>query len=187
MSLMVLTLESNTGSNVLGIFLNEKLAKNAALTYVENADGLTFKRKLAKNGEETKRLLYLEDTKESTQKSLFMTTVAFDMPVSGKPKKVKDPNAPKKGMSAFMLFSNDQRNAIKTKNPEATFGEIGRKVGEAWRGLTDKQRSVYTKKAELDKKRYESDMSTYVASDVETTVAAVTAAASAGGNASVVA
>ena len=175
MSLVVLTLESNSGSEVIGIYLNEKLAKNAANTYVENADGLTFKRKLVKNGDDAKKLLFLEDTKEATKKSIHTTTVPFDMPVT-KNKKVKDPNAPKKGMSAFMLFSNDQRTAIKTKNPEATFGEIGRKVGEAWKALTDKQRSVYTKKAETDKKRYETELSTYTATATATETATETLA-----------
>ncbi|KAJ3301687.1 Non-histone chromosomal protein 6 [Kappamyces sp. JEL0829] len=34
----------------------------------------------------------------------------------------KDPNAPKKGLSAFMIFSQENRNKIKEENPEATFG-----------------------------------------------------------------
>jgi hypothetical protein len=72
-------------------------------------------------------------------------------------------------MSAFMIFSNEQRNKIKTANPEASFGEIGRKVGEAWKALSDKQKQTYVKKSEEDKKRYESDMQTYT--DAQTTAA----------------
>lgn len=165
MSLFVLTVENVSGSQVVGAYLSEKAAKAAAAEFVEKQEGLSFKKKLVKkDSEESKKLMYLEDSKEAEKKSVFMHTVAFELPMSGgKAKKVKDPNAPKKGMSAFMLFSNDQRNKIKTDNPELSFGEIGRKVGEAWKALNDKQKQVYVKKSEDDKKRYESDMETYTA------------------------
>jgi hypothetical protein len=170
MSLFVLTVESVSGSQVVGAYLTEKAAKAAASEFVEKQEGLSFKKKLVKkDSEESKKLMYVEDSKDAEKKSVFMSTVAFELPVSGKAKKVKDPNAPKKGMSAFMLFSNDQRNKIKTENPDLSFGEIGRKVGEAWKGLNDKQKQVYVKKSEEDKKRYESDMQTYT--EAQTTVA----------------
>jgi hypothetical protein len=171
MSLYVLTVESVSGSQVLGAYLTEKAAKAASADYVEKQEGLSFKKKLVKkDSEEQKKLVYVEDSKEAEKKSVFMSTVAFELPSSGaKAKKVKDPNAPKKGMSAFMMFSNEQRNKIKTDNPEATFGEIGRKVGEAWKALNDKQKAVYTKKAEQDKQRYESEFQTYT--EGQTTVA----------------
>lgn len=167
MSLFVLTVESVSGSQVVGAYLSEKAAKAAAAEFVEKQEGLSFKKKLVKkDSEESKKLMYVEDSKEAEKKSVFMNTVAFEMPVSSggaKAKKVKDPNAPKKGMSAFMLFSNDQRNKIKAENPDLSFGEIGRKVGEAWKALTDKQKQVYVKKSDEDKKRYESEMETYTA------------------------
>jgi len=160
----VLTVESVSGSQVVGAYLTEKAAKTAAAEFVEKQEGLSFKKKLVKK--DSKKLMYVEDSKDAEKKSVFMNTVAFELPVSSggaKAKKVKDPNAPKKGMSAFMLFSNDQRNKIKADNPELSFGEIGRKVGEAWKALTDKQKQVYVKKSEEDKKRYESEMETYTA------------------------
>lgn len=165
MSLFVLTVESSNGCEVVGAYLNEKAAKSAAAEYVEKQEGLSFKKKLVKkDSEESKKLMYVEDSKEAEKKSLFMSSVDFEMPVaSGGKKKKKDPNAPKKGMSAFMIFSNEQRNKIKTENPDSSFGEIGRKVGEAWKGLNDKQKQVYVKKSEEDKKRYESEMDTYTA------------------------
>lgn len=173
MSLFVLTVESVSGSQVVGAYLTEKAAKAAAAEFVESQEGLSFKKKLVKkDSEESKKLMYVEDSKEAEKKSVFMNTVAFELPVSSggaKAKKVKDPNAPKKGMSAFMLFSNDQRNKIKTENPDLSFGEIGRKVGEAWKALSDKQKQVYVKKSEDDKKRYESEMQTYT--EAQTTVA----------------
>jgi hypothetical protein len=171
MSLYVLTVESVSGSQVLGAYLTEKAAKAASVEYVEKQEGISFKKKLVKkDSEEQKKLFYVEDSKEDEKKSVFMSTVTFEFPAfTGKAKKAKDVNAPKKGMSAFMMFSNENRNKIKTDNPEATFGEIGRKVGEAWKALNDKQKAVYTKKAEEDKQRYESEFQTYT--EGQTTVA----------------
>jgi hypothetical protein len=42
-----------------------------------------------------------------------------------KPRKKKDPNAPKKALSAFMYFSNANRERIKTANPGIPFGQVG--------------------------------------------------------------
>lgn len=36
----------------------------------------------------------------------------------------KDPAAPKRGLSAYMFFSQDQRSTVKEESPEATFGMI---------------------------------------------------------------
>ncbi|KAJ3072069.1 Non-histone chromosomal protein 6 [Quaeritorhiza haematococci] len=38
-------------------------------------------------------------------------------------KKKKDPNAPKKALSAFMIFSQENRKIVKEENPNASFGE----------------------------------------------------------------
>lgn len=42
-----------------------------------------------------------------------------------KPRKKKDPNAPKKALSGFMFFSNANRERIKTENPGIPFGQVG--------------------------------------------------------------
>ena len=41
-----------------------------------------------------------------------------------KKKKNKDPNRPKRNMSAFFLYSNANRPRIKEENPDAKFGDI---------------------------------------------------------------
>jgi len=41
-----------------------------------------------------------------------------------KPRKKKDPNAPKKALSAFMFFSNTNRERVKTSNPGIPFGQV---------------------------------------------------------------
>jgi len=36
----------------------------------------------------------------------------------------KDPNAPKRGQTSFMLFSNDVRAKVKAENPDLKFGDL---------------------------------------------------------------
>ncbi|KAI9097363.1 high mobility group box domain-containing protein [Phlyctochytrium arcticum] len=82
---------------------------------------------------------------------------------AGKTRAKKDPNAPKKPMSAFFFYSKENRERIKQENPDITFGLIGRQLGEEWRGLDATQKSTYEKKAEADKSRYERDLAAYKA------------------------
>lgn len=76
-------------------------------------------------------------------------------------KKKKDPNAPKRGLSAYMFFANDQRDKVREDNPGIKFGEVGKLLGEKWKALTDKQRTPYEAKAATDKKRYEEEKAAY--------------------------
>ena len=57
----------------------------------------------------------------------------------------KDPNAPKRPMSSFMLFSNKYRHEIKQSHPNTSFGEIGKLLGEKWRAVTSEEKAEMTK------------------------------------------
>ncbi|KAJ1967963.1 Non-histone chromosomal protein 6 [Dimargaris xerosporica] len=76
----------------------------------------------------------------------------------------KDPNAPKRGLSAYMFFSQDAREGVKLANPDATFGQLGKILGEKWKTMSPAERAPYEKKAELDKQRYEREKEAYNAS-----------------------
>lgn len=47
--------------------------------------------------------------------------------------------------------------------PPLTFvlGEVGKILGEKWKGLSEKQRAPYEAKAAADKKRYEDEKAAY--------------------------
>jgi len=83
----------------------------------------------------------------------------------GVEKKKKDPNAPKRGLSAYMFFANEQRENVREENPGISFGQVGKVLGERWKALNDKQRQPYEAKATADKKRYEDEKATYNAGD----------------------
>jgi structure-specific recognition protein 1 len=56
-------------------------------------------------------------------------------------------------MSAFMFFSNAQREKVKADNPGIAFGEVGRKLGELWRAATAEEKKEYDEQAAADKVR----------------------------------
>lgn len=74
---------------------------------------------------------------------------------------VPDPNAPKRGLSAYMFFANEQRENVREENPGVSFGQVGKILGERWKALSDKQRVPYESKAAADKKRYEDEKAAY--------------------------
>lgn len=79
----------------------------------------------------------------------------------------KDPNAPKRGLSAYMFFANEQRQSVRDDNPDVTFGQVGKILGERWKALNEKQRAPYDAKAAADKKRYEDEKQAYNAEQEE--------------------
>ncbi|KAJ6096204.1 high mobility group box domain-containing protein [Penicillium sp. IBT 16267x] len=76
----------------------------------------------------------------------------------------KDPNAPKRGLSAYMFFANDNRENVREENPGISFGQVGKVLGEKWKALSDSERKPYDDKATADKKRYEEEKTKYQAS-----------------------
>ncbi|KAI0632820.1 high mobility group box domain-containing protein, partial [Trametes polyzona] len=78
-----------------------------------------------------------------------------------KAKSKKDPNAPKRALSAYMFFSQDWRERIKAENPDAGFGEIGKLLGAKWKELDDDEKKPYLDQAAADKVRVEQEKSKY--------------------------
>ena len=76
----------------------------------------------------------------------------------------KDPNAPKRNMSAYFLYSIETRPKIKESNPDASFGDIARLISTQFKGLPAKERKIWDDKAVADKERYSREMAEYTAS-----------------------
>ena len=81
-----------------------------------------------------------------------------------KKKNKKDPNAPKRPMTAFLYFSKDKRPEIKEANPDMKVGDIAKELGRLWKEdfADEESRKIWVKKAKKDKKRYDDEMSSYV-------------------------
>jgi len=80
-----------------------------------------------------------------------------------KRKHKKDPNAPKRSLSAFFWFCNDERPKVKGVMPEATVGEVAKELGRRWADVSTSQKSKFEALAAKDKARYEKEMKAYKA------------------------
>ncbi|KAK4336742.1 hypothetical protein RND71_043659 [Anisodus tanguticus] len=82
---------------------------------------------------------------------------------TGKPskKKKKDPNAPKRALSAFFWFCNDERSVVKSTQPDASVGEVAKELGKRWGVIKPELKKKYEALATKDKARYEKEMIAY--------------------------
>ncbi|OWM69759.1 hypothetical protein CDL15_Pgr025608 [Punica granatum] len=78
-----------------------------------------------------------------------------------KQKKKKDPNAPKKAMSGYMFFLQNEREKMKKSNPGVSFADASREIADKWRGMSAEEKEPYEAKAQVDKKRYRDELSDY--------------------------
>ncbi|KAG0565956.1 hypothetical protein KC19_7G026800 [Ceratodon purpureus] len=78
-------------------------------------------------------------------------------------KKEKDPNAPKRALSAFMRFSLEERKKMKADPSQAaqTFGEVGKNLGERWRNMSSSEKAPFEAAAKVDQERYKKAMAGY--------------------------
>ena len=71
-----------------------------------------------------------------------------------KNKKMKDPNAPKRALSAWIIYTNEQRPKFKANNPEKSTTELTTLMSQEWRNMTDSDKKKYEDLAVVDKERY---------------------------------
>lgn len=76
-------------------------------------------------------------------------------------KKTKDPNAPKQPLSAYFLYSNQERDKIKQANPEFTICEIAKELGKRWGEMSAEEKQQYTQRAEGLRHKYDQEMAVY--------------------------
>lgn len=76
-------------------------------------------------------------------------------------KSKKDPNAPKKPKSSYILFCSEKRNEIKKDNPELSATQITSRLGALWKECSEEDKKRYESLANEDKERYKTDMENY--------------------------
>ncbi|XP_019370052.1 PREDICTED: FACT complex subunit SSRP1 [Crocodylus porosus] len=76
-------------------------------------------------------------------------------------KKSKDPDAPKRPMSAYMLWLNASREKIKSDHPGISITDLSKKAGELWKAMSKEKKEVWERKAEDAKRDYEKAMKEY--------------------------
>ncbi|RLN32078.1 hypothetical protein BBJ28_00020208 [Nothophytophthora sp. Chile5] len=76
-------------------------------------------------------------------------------------RKKKDPNAPKRALSAYFFFCNEIRSEVREAHPGKKITEIATLLAERWRELPDKKRVKYQKMHEEAKIKYQQQMDVY--------------------------
>ena len=64
---------------------------------------------------------------------------------AAKKAKVDKKDKPKRAPGPYMLFCKEMRPKIVAANPKFTFGEVGKKLGEEWKKLSDAKKASYEK------------------------------------------
>jgi arsenate reductase-like glutaredoxin family protein len=86
---------------------------------------------------------------------------------AGKRKKKKDPNAPKRPRSAYILYCAEKRNDAKADHPDAKPAELMKILGDLWNQLSPTKKAEYNEKAKQDKDRYTDQLKSYHPPDDE--------------------
>jgi len=96
-------------------------------------------------------------------KSRFEKEMANYVPPKGSKskKKKKDPNAPKRALSAFFWFCADERPKVRALKPEASVGDIAKDLGLKWKTVSNELKKKYETLASKDKLRYERENASY--------------------------
>ncbi|KAL7541682.1 hypothetical protein ACHAXR_011129 [Thalassiosira sp. AJA248-18] len=77
-------------------------------------------------------------------------------------KATRDPNAPKKNMSAYLMYQNTMRESFRTENPGMTFGQLAKFTSAMYKSLTPEEKARWEEAALQDKARYEAEMANYI-------------------------
>jgi transcriptional regulator HMO1 len=79
-----------------------------------------------------------------------------------KEKKVKDPNAPKRPPSAYLLYQNEFRKEIKEKNPDMTYPQVLQEISKMWSALSPEDKKPYQDATDLAKVEFEKAKTEYL-------------------------
>mmetsp|Transcript_20985 Transcript_20985/g.43882 ORF Transcript_20985/g.43882 Transcript_20985/m.43882 type:complete len:328 (-) Transcript_20985:151-1134(-) len=77
-------------------------------------------------------------------------------------KQERDINAPKRNMSAYLLYQNTMREQFKRENPGMTFGQLAKYTSHMYKNLTPQEKATWESRAQQDKERYDAEIANYV-------------------------
>ena len=73
-------------------------------------------------------------------------------------KKKIEVKKPKRYRTSFMIYLHENKNKIDKRNCITSL----KNIGELWKNLNEKERNMYNKKSEEDKKRYKNELVEYL-------------------------
>ncbi|XP_071743955.1 LOW QUALITY PROTEIN: uncharacterized protein [Lepeophtheirus salmonis] len=76
-------------------------------------------------------------------------------------KKKKDPNAPKQPLSAYFIFSSEERLKVKAEHPSHSICEVAKELGRRWADMSPEVKQRYQQMAEEGRQKYDINMAAY--------------------------
>ncbi|RDB15522.1 Non-histone chromosomal protein 6 [Hypsizygus marmoreus] len=91
----------------------------------------------------------------------------------------KDPNAPKRPASSYILFQNEVRKGLKEEHPNITNSELLAMIAKMWSDMSDADKAVYNSQVASAKEQYSQEKKAYDSRSPEEVAAANAATAAA--------
>ncbi|XP_064388489.1 high mobility group protein 20A-like [Halichondria panicea] len=82
------------------------------------------------------------------------------------PHESKDPNAPRRPQTAYMMFTNDVRKDVRLDHPDTSVSDRAKIIGRMWADLEQTKKKEYQQKAQEDKERYIQEYVAYQETDI---------------------
>merc|ERR1712172_413406 len=76
-------------------------------------------------------------------------------------KPIKDPNAPKKPLSAYFLFSQDERLKVKAEFADYSITDVAKELGRRWATIDPLLKQQYEQRYQSARKVFDQEMSAY--------------------------
>jgi len=99
--------------------------------------------------------------KTSSYKNFQLKMLAWKIHETKKPYP-KDQNAPKRNLSAYLLYGASVRSKIVKENPDIAAAEILKEQAVWWKSLSTKDRKPWLEKAEAEKVKYQKKVARYM-------------------------
>ncbi|KAI0706943.1 HMG-box, partial [Cerioporus squamosus] len=78
-----------------------------------------------------------------------------------KVKKIKDPNAPKRPPSSYLLFQNEVRSELKAQNPGLRNNELLGAIAKKWSEMPQEQKDEYERRNRAAKDKWLAQKAVY--------------------------
>ncbi|KAG6918491.1 hypothetical protein DXG01_013851 [Tephrocybe rancida] len=113
----------------------------------------------------------VEEGEKKSRKRKGAADIEDDKPAKRK-RKAKDPNAPKRPASSYIMFQNDIRKDLKEKNPHLSNPDLLALISQKWSEMSEEDKAVYNKAVASAKEQYSNEKKAYDARSPEEVAAA---------------
>ena len=106
-------------------------------------------------------IVELDEPPADTPASTVEETPVAEEKKTRKKRAAKDPNAPKKPLTSYILFYNHLRSSVAEKNTELSQVDIAKEIARQWKEMSESDKNYWKGIYEKDKVKYDQEMVKY--------------------------